>query len=119
MSNPNRIPGLRGRLPVKPEGERFALNWLHDYLTAPLPAPKYPIDVTGGIGAESWGMLGNGPDPACTTHPDGVGDCTFAGREHLKYAKAARHKITEQRETSNALVADINALHGTGGTPAA
>lgn len=106
MTNSNRTPGRRGRLPVKPEGERFALDYLHDYLKQPLPAPKYPVDVTGGITQDAWAMLGNGPDPTCTTHPDGVGDCTFAGRQHLRMAKAARYGETETWETSNALVAE-------------
>ncbi len=106
MSNPVRVPGLRGRLPVKPVGERFAIGYLSDYLHEPLPAPAYPVDVTGGIGDQDWGMLGNGPDPTCTTYPDGVGDCTFAGRQHYKMAKAANYRETEQWETSDALVAE-------------
>ena len=106
-----RTAGLRGRLPVKPEGERFALGYLHQYLGQPLPAPSYPVDVSGGITA--WGMLGNGPDPTCTTHPDGVGDCTFAGREHAKRAKAAAGQEAEQWETSDSLVAEYLAYdHG-------
>ncbi len=57
-------------------------------------------------------MLGNGPDPACTSHPNGVGDCTFAGRQHYRMAKAAGHE-TEQWESSNALVAEYLAYdHG-------
>ena len=106
MSNTVRVPGLRGRLPVKPAGERFAIGYLSDYLREPLPAPAYPVDVTGGIGDQDWGMLGNGPDPTCTTYPNGVGDCTFAGRQHYKMAKAADYRETEQWETSNALVAE-------------
>ena len=51
-------------------------------------------------------MLGNGPDPTCTTYPDGVGDCTFAGRQHYKMAKAADYGETETWETSDALVAE-------------
>ena len=51
-------------------------------------------------------MLGNGPDPTCTTYPDGVGDCTFAGREHARRAKAAAAKLTETWETSDQLVAE-------------
>lgn len=106
MTNPNRTPGLRGRLPVKPEGERFAIAYISDYAAAPLPAPKYPVDVSGGIGAESWGMAGNGPDPTCTTHPDGVGDCGFAAEVHYGMAKAACRGIHETPEPSNQLVAD-------------
>lgn len=49
-------------------------------------------------------MLGNGPDPTCTTHPDGVGDCTFAGRQHYRMAKAAKGAESETWETSDQLV---------------
>ena len=106
-----RSAGRRGRLPVKPPAERFAIQYLSSYLPAPLPAPAYPIDMTGGI--TDWGMLGNGPDPACTTHPNGVGDCTFAGRQHYRMAKAAAGLETEQWESSNALVAEYLAYdHG-------
>ena len=101
-----RTPGLRGRLPVKPPGERFAIGWVSEYLREPLPAPVYPIDVTGGIGAEAWAMLANGPDPTCTTYPQGVGDCGFAAREHNRRAKAACYGQTETWETSDALVAE-------------
>jgi hypothetical protein len=84
---------------------------LSAYLTSPLPAPVYPVDVTGGIA--NWGMLGNGPDPACTTHPTGVGDCTFAGRQHYRMAKAAAAGQTETWESSNDLVTEYLAYdHG-------
>lgn len=106
MTNPVRVPGLRGRLPVKPPGERFAIKYVHEYLREQLPAPAYPIDVTGGIGDTSWGMAGNGPDPTCTTYPDGVGDCSFAGELHYKMAKAACYGLDEFWESSNALVAE-------------
>ncbi len=99
-----RSAGRRGRLPVKPPADRFPIQYLSSYLREPLPAPAYPVDVTGGI--TDWGMLGNGPDPACSTHPDGVGDCTFAGRQHYKMAKAAAGGETEDWETSNELVAE-------------
>ncbi len=106
-----RSAGRRGRLPGKPPAERFAIQYLSGYLTTPLPAPVYPVDVTAGI--TDWGMLGNGPDPACTTHPNGVGDCTFAGRQHYRMAKAAAGGLTEQWENSNDLVAEYLAYdHG-------
>jgi hypothetical protein len=106
-----RVAGLRGRRPKKPPAERFAIQYVSDYLTAPLPAPVYPVDVSGGI--TEWDMLGNGPDSTCTTHPNGVGDCTFAGRQHNKMAKAAAGGETEQWETSNQLVAEYLAYdHG-------
>lgn len=103
---PDRVPGLLGALPPLPAGERLPIKYVHEY-TGGLAGPKYPIDVTGGIADSAWGMLGNGPDPACTTHPGGVGDCTFAGREHYHYAKAAGYGLTGlHHETSNKLVAE-------------
>jgi hypothetical protein len=99
-----RTAGLRGRRPVKPPAERFPLQYLSSYLRTPLPAPSYPLDVTAGI--SEWGMLGNGPDPTCTTYPDGVGDCTFAGRQHYRMAKAGAGGESEQWETSDQLVAE-------------
>jgi hypothetical protein len=106
-----RTAGKRGRLPAKAPADRFAISYVHQYLTQPLPAPVYPVDVSGGI--TDWGMLGNGPDPTCETHPDGVGDCTFAGREHARRAKAAAGHEIEQWETSDSLVAEYLAYdHG-------
>ncbi len=106
-----RSAGRRGRLPVKPPAERFPIQYLSSYLPAPLPPPAYPVDVTGGV--TDWGMLGNGPDPTCTTHPKGVGDCTFAGRQHYRMAKAAAGHQTETFEPSDALVAEYLAYdHG-------
>ena len=106
-----RTAGRRGRLPAKTGSDKLPIGWVHSYLTTPLPAPEYPVDVSGGI--TEWGLLGNGPDPTCTTHPDGVGDCTFAGREHYRMAKAAAGRETETWETSNELVADYLAYdHG-------
>jgi hypothetical protein len=106
-----RKAGHRGRLPKKPPGERFNIQYLSAYLPAPLPAPVYPIDVSGGI--TDWQMLGNGPDPTCTTHPSGVGDCTFAGRQHYRMAKAKAGGENEQWESSNDLVAEYLAYdHG-------
>ena len=99
-----RTAGLRGRRPVKPPAQRFPIQYLSSYLRQPLPAPTYPVDV--GAGITDWGMLGNGPDPTCTTNPDGVGDCTFAGRQHYKMAKAGAGGETEQWETSDDLVAE-------------
>jgi hypothetical protein len=106
---PIRTAGKRGRLPAEP----LPLRFIHEYATVPLPAPGYPVDVTHGIRADSWLMLGNGPDPACTVAPDGVGDCTFAARQHLRMAKAAGYGLTEQWETSNQLVEEYLAYdHG-------
>jgi hypothetical protein len=100
-----RTPGLRGRLPVKPPGQRFKIQYLTNYLTSPLPPPAYPIDVSGGI--VDWQMLGNGPDPTLTVHNgQPVGDCTFAGRQHLRMAKAAAAGATETWETTDELVTE-------------
>jgi hypothetical protein len=107
----SRRPGMRGRLPKKPPAERFPISYVRAYLRAPLPPPSYPVNVTGGI--TDWGMLGNGPDPTCTSHPKGVGDCTFAGRQHYRMAKAAAGNEVETWETSNQLVAEYLAYdHG-------
>jgi len=107
-----RHAGLRGRLPVKPPAERFKINYLSSYLKAPLPAPAYPVDVSGGI--TDWQMLGNGPDPTLTVnHGRPVGDCTFAGRQHLKMAKAAAGAEQETWETTDQLVTEYLAYdHG-------
>jgi hypothetical protein len=99
-----RTPGRRGRLPKHAPADRLPLRYLHQYATTPLPAPTYPVDVTGGIA--DWLMLGNGPDPTCTTHPDGVGDCTFAGRQHYRMAKAVRAGKAETWESSDELVSE-------------
>lgn len=105
-----RIPGKRGRLPALPRNQRLAIKFVHEYARQPLPAPTYPVDVTGGI--TDWGMLGNGPDPTCTVAPDGVGDCTYAARQHLRMAKAARGHETEKWETANQLVEEYLAYDG-------
>ena len=108
MTTPARIAGKRGRL--RGLG-RLAMPFVTSYTAQPLPAARYPVDVSGGI--TDWGMLGNGPDPTCTTHPDGVGDCTFAGREHYRRAKAAAYHEAETWETSDELVAEYLAYdHG-------
>jgi hypothetical protein len=99
-----RRAGLRGRLPKKPPAERLNIQYLSAYLASPLPAPVYPVDVTAGI--TDWEMLGNGPDPTSTMHPNGVGNCTFAGRQHYRMAKAAAAGEAESWESSNALVAE-------------
>jgi hypothetical protein len=99
-----RSAGRRGRLPVKPPAERLKIQYLSSYLTTPLPPPVYPVDVSAGI--VDWGMLGNGPDPTLPQYPDGVSDCTFAGRQHNRMAKAAAGGEQEQWETTEALVAE-------------
>jgi hypothetical protein len=101
----SRTAGLRGRRPVKPPAERFKIQYLSSYLKSPLPAPSYPIDVSGGI--TDWQMLGNGPDPTLHVHGgQPVGDCTFAGRQHLRMAKAAAAKMDEIWETTDELVTE-------------
>ena len=108
-----RTAGHRGRLPARPAGKRFPIKYVHQYLTQPLPAPVYPVDVSGGI--KDFLMLGNGPDPSVPEHPDGVGDCTFAGRQHYRMAKAAAGSISlmEHWETAAELVDEYLAYdHG-------
>lgn len=106
-----RVAGRRGRLPVKPPAERFAIQYLSSYLSTPLPPPVYPVDVSAGI--TDWGMLGNGPDPTLPQYPGGVGDCTFACRQHNKMAKAAAGGEQETWETTEALVTEYFAYdHG-------
>ncbi len=96
---------MRGRLPKKPVGKRFNIQYLSRYAAGPLPAPSYPIDVTGGW--TDWRMLGNGPDPTLTVHDrKPVGDCTFAGRQHLRMAKAASENQTETWESTDDLVTE-------------
>jgi hypothetical protein len=108
----DRSAGLRGRHPVKPPWQRFAINYLHSYLRSALPTPSYPIDVSAGI--TKWQMLGNGPDPTLTVgggRP--VGDCTFAARQHLRMAKAAATGRSETWETADQLVTEYLAYdHG-------
>jgi hypothetical protein len=109
--NTERVAGLRGRLPQRAPADRFRIQYVSLYVRKPLPAPTYPVDVSAGI--TDWEMLGNGPDPTCTTHPNGVGDCTFAARQHNRMAKAAAGHETETWETSNELVAEYLAYdHG-------
>lgn len=76
---PRRTVGKRGRLPVLPPEERFALKWADEYLKAALPTPSFPIDVSEGI--TDFGMMGN----------DVYGDCVEAGEVHYEMttAKAA------------------------------
>ena len=100
----SRRAGLRGRRPVKPPQERFAIQYLSSYVKGPLPPVQYPVDVSAGI--TNWQMLGNGPDPTCKTHPNGVGDCTFAGRQHYKMAKANAYAESQPTESSDQLVAE-------------
>ena len=105
-----RTAGKRGRLPAKPPSERFAIAYVSDYAAEPLPAAVYPVDVSGGI--TDWRMLGNGPDPTVPQHPDGCGDCTFAGRQHYRMAKAAAGKELEPWENAADLVAEYFAYDG-------
>ena len=101
-----RTAGKRGRLPARTGSGKLAIGWVHSYLSQPLPAPAYPVDVTGGIAPGAWLMLGNGPDPSVPEHPDGVGDCGFAGRQHVRMAKAAAGHEPMPTETAAELVAE-------------
>jgi hypothetical protein len=108
-----RTPGLRGCLPPKVGAAKFPIDWVDGYRrTGPLPLVKLPVDVSGGI--TDWRMLGNGPDPTLTVHHgQPVRNCTFAGREHYRMAKAAAGDETETWETTNQLVTEYLAYdHG-------
>jgi hypothetical protein len=105
-----RTVGHRGRNRVRPPARRFKISYLDGYMRTPLPPARYPVDVSGGI--TEWKMLGNGPDPSCTTHPSGVSDCTFAGRQHNRMAKAKAGREVERWETSDELVAEYLAYDG-------
>ena len=103
MTTPPRIPGKTG-----PAARHDTSRPLRAEVHPPVrqraaPAPVYPVDVSGGI--TDWGMLGNAE----------YGDCTFAGRQHNRMAKAAAAKLTEPWETAAELVAEYLAYdHGPG-----
>lgn len=98
-------PFKTGRKPQKPEGERFAIGWLHEYDRDVVPGTSvtYPVDVSQGI--ELWKMLGNGPadadDPVTVPMPagdspdSGEGDCHWAGVGH-DYMAAGAHPTADQ-----------------------
>ena len=71
------MPSYRlGRLPGQiPAG----LRDLTYYAAGPLPRPPASVAVPA---VADWMMLGNGPDPSCTTEPDSQGDCGVGGLEH-------------------------------------
>lgn len=97
-----RIAGKRGLKPTT----RHDTPMIRDHVTVAME-PSYPVDVSNAL--EDWEMLGNGPDPTVTSQgPDfeGVGDCTFAAREHNKRAKAMAGGETETWETADALVTE-------------
>lgn len=93
-----RTPGLRGRLPVKAPDDRYAIKYLHEYVT--LPDPVYPIDVSGGL--TEWGMLGN----------DQVGDCGEAGIRHIEMSTAACAKAKVPSFTTAQALSEYRAYTG-------
>jgi hypothetical protein len=100
---PSRQAGLKGLLPQRPEGDRFAIEWSEHY-SGPAPEPVYPIDVTGGA-VISWQMLGNGPDPTLTVNNgQPVGDCFFAGRGHAVILAITLGKLNEADPTADQTV---------------
>lgn len=106
----SRVAGHRGRQPVKPPEQRFPLRWVHEY-TGALPAPQYPVDVSGGI--TDFLMLGNGPDPTLTPPQKPVGDCTFAAEVHYEMTKAAASGAPMPAVTSDEVVSEYFAYdHG-------
>jgi len=91
MTDTSSLPPrfMMGRKPMRPEGERFPIPYLHelDAEVGPDVAVTYPVDVSQGI--TDWLMLGNGPDPTLTiVTPNGpggpVGNCFYAGKDHDK-----------------------------------
>jgi|SRR5579884_3332869 len=97
----HRKPGLLGRLPQRPPEKRYAISWAHEQLAAPLPPPKYPIDVTHGL--QDWGILGN----------DRYGDCAVAGRYHLSLSTALAASQPEPHFTDEQVIQEY--LTYTGG----
>ena len=91
-----RRAGQYGAIPGAIVNAPYAHNFMSVKYT-----PTYPVDVTHGITA--WGMLGN----------DQYGNCTFAGREHYKMAKAAAAVLNENWETAIDLIKEYLAYdHG-------
>ena len=83
-------PRQAGRYGLIP-GSIVNAPYAHNFMSVKYN-PTYPVDASHGI--VDWGMLGN----------DQYGDCTFAGREHYKMAKAAAAQLTEQWETTSELI---------------
>jgi hypothetical protein len=110
MLTPPRVPGLRGLLPPKPPGQRFAIGWIHDYLLAIPPPPIYPIDVSAGL--KAFPMYGNGPDGNLTVHGGvPVSDCSFAARQVYRRIKAANTGATFVPETTDQVVTEYLAYN--------
>jgi hypothetical protein len=65
-----------GRKAIKTDSRTLVFG---DYLTPALPPPPPAADWTQGIA--SWGMMLNGPNSGSIA-PEGLGDCTIAGRQH-------------------------------------
>lgn len=99
-----RIAGLRGRLQADP-ARLASYRFLNEY--GSLPAPSYPVDVSGGI--TDWGLDGNGPDPTLTGPyaqyaSTGLGDCGPASFAHAKMAVAAWGQESEAPMTADQVV---------------
>jgi hypothetical protein len=98
----DRIAGLKGCLPQRPVGERFAIEYIEHY-TGALPAPVYPIDVSAGI--VDWLMLGNGPDPTLTANGgQPVGDCVPVTWKHDTMISIVLGKLAEAMPTADGTV---------------
>lgn len=76
-----RNAGLRGRLPQREDGNRFAIKWAHEYRA--LETPSYPLDISQGI--TDWGMLGN----------DTYGNCGPCGVAHERMLAGAKPTTQE------------------------
>lgn len=88
-----------GRLPAQIPG---GLRDLTFYAAGRLPKPPASVAVPS---VADWMMLGNGPDPSCTTEPDSQGDCGVAGLEHGFMAAAADTAERESFPDGNGAVA--------------
>lgn len=97
--------GLGGRLPVKPVGERFAIQWAHEYLAVAIPPPVYPIDVTGGI--TDFGLMGNGD----------FGNCGPCGEVHTEMTTAVAAKTVGPPPTSTLAITRYQAYTGVQNPP--
>jgi hypothetical protein len=106
VSNSVRTLGNFGRLAAQfPEG----LRELPHYVAGDLPKAPAKVDVPA---VSNWMMLGNGPDPSCTTEPDEQGDCGVAGIEHGFMATASVTGETETFPDGNGTVAYYLAYTG-------
>jgi hypothetical protein len=88
------------KLGCRPGTIPVGLRDLTCYAAGPLPKPPPSVAVP----SVQWGMLGNGPDPACTVAPAGVSDCGPAGLDHGFMVNGAETSQTETFPDSDQVV---------------